>query len=120
MRFQASSESDGVLPATESGDGMEQPLEVDGEKFENVGEMVDTDMSRVGEKARRALGAGRWWKLPSYNSVTMSSTGGGAVHPKDVDDDDWTGEKEVGETYDYHVAVVGYRGHDRDRYCHRR
>jgi hypothetical protein len=32
-------------------------LEVDGEKFENVGEM---DVSRVGENARHALGAGRW------------------------------------------------------------
>ena len=45
MRFQASSGSDEVL--TESGDGIEYPLEVDGEKFENVGEM---EVSRGGEK----------------------------------------------------------------------
>jgi hypothetical protein len=56
---------------------------VDGEKFEKVGEMVDSDVSRAGEKARRALGAGRWWKLSSQNSVTMSSAEEGTAHPKE-------------------------------------
>ncbi len=49
----------------------------------------------------------------------MSSTEGGTVHPGNVHDD-FAREKEMGETYDCHAAAVGYRGQDKDRYCHRR
>jgi hypothetical protein len=54
---------------------------VDGEKFEKVGEMVDSEVSR-GENARRALGAGRCWKVSSLYSDIMSSTARGRAHPR--------------------------------------
>jgi hypothetical protein len=104
MRFQASSGSEGVI--AESGDGMEQPLEVDGEKFENIGEM---DVSRAGENAGRALGAWRW-KPSSPNSDGMSSAGGGknltTIH-----------EKGDGQAYECHVAGggAGYQCFERVR-----
>jgi hypothetical protein len=55
---------------------------VDGEKFEKVGEMVDSEVSSAGENARRALGAGRWWKVSSLKLVIMSSVVGVRGHPR--------------------------------------
>ena len=55
---------------------------MDGEKFEKVGEMVDSEVSSAGENARRALGAGRWWKVSSLKLVIMSSVVGVRGHPR--------------------------------------